>query len=46
MQNGDVQSTEADIKNLYEYISFRPHTNIKVGIKAFISWFKAYYKYS
>jgi len=36
MQMGDVQSTYADVKSLFEYIDFKPSTSINEGIKAFV----------
>ena len=43
MQPGDVEETFADTENISEYIGFKPSTNIKKGIKEFISWYKNYY---
>ena len=43
MQPGDVKSTAADTTKLFEWINFKPKTNLKKGIKEFISWFKSYY---
>ncbi|MDP3312609.1 NAD-dependent epimerase/dehydratase family protein [Lutibacter sp.] len=36
MQPGDVQATYANVESLFEYINFKPQTNIKDGIKAFV----------
>ena len=36
LQPGDVQSTYADVKSLYDYIDFKPSTNVEEGIKAFV----------
>lgn len=36
MQPGDVQSTYANVQNLFEYIDFKPSTDIETGIKAFV----------
>ncbi len=36
IQPGDVQSTYANVESLFEYINFKPKTNIKTGIKAFV----------
>ena len=36
MQPGDVQSTYANVENLFEYINFKPKTTIKEGVNAFI----------
>ena len=43
MQPGDVQETFADTGNIFEYIGFKPSTNIQKGIKEFIFWYKNYY---
>lgn len=37
MQPGDVQSTYANVQNLFDYIDFKPTTNIETGIKAFVN---------
>ncbi|MBP8791569.1 MAG: GDP-mannose 4,6-dehydratase [Lutibacter sp.] len=36
MQPGDVQSTYANVENLFEYIDFKPQTSIEEGVKAFV----------
>ena len=36
MQPGDVQSTYANVEKLYNYIDFKPQTNLEDGIKAFV----------
>ena len=36
MQPGDVQSTYANVENLFNYINFKPKTTIEEGIKAFV----------
>jgi UDP-glucuronate 4-epimerase len=36
MQPGDVQSTYANVESLFNYIDFKPETNIEDGIKAFV----------
>lgn len=44
MQKGEVKQTHANIKNLKKIIGFKPNTNIKAGIKKFITWHNEYYK--
>jgi UDP-glucuronate 4-epimerase len=44
MQPGDVPSTNANIQKLEEYINFRPRTEITIGIKEFVKWYKKYFK--
>jgi UDP-glucuronate 4-epimerase len=36
MQPGDVQSTYANVESLFNYIDFKPETNIEAGIKIFV----------
>jgi UDP-glucuronate 4-epimerase len=36
MQAGDVESTYANVQSLYDYIDFKPSTDIETGIKAFV----------
>ena len=43
MQPGDVKSTEADTSKLEVWINFKPKTNLRDGIKAFIKWYKEFY---
>ena len=42
MQAGDVQQTYADTGDLRAAVGFEPTTSLKVGIKAFVAWLKAY----
>ena len=44
MQPGDVEKTFADTKKLKKLIEFEPATNLDLGIKKFINWYKEYYK--
>ena len=44
IQNGDVPETYADINELYDWINFKPKTNLKEGVKYFAKWFIDYYK--
>jgi len=36
MQPGDVQSTYANVESLFNYINFKPQTNLEEGVKAFV----------
>ncbi|MEN8124654.1 MAG: NAD-dependent epimerase/dehydratase family protein [Bacteroidota bacterium] len=36
MQPGDVQTTYADVQNLFDYINFKPSTSIEDGVKSFV----------
>ena len=44
MQAGDVQATYADVSGLIRDFNYRPSTTVKEGIRAFVDWYKAYYK--
>ena len=44
MQDGDVESTYADVKDLMRDFGYKPETNLKEGIKHFVVWFKEFYK--
>ena len=44
MQNGDVQSTYANVDGLIKDIDYKPFTNVKEGILNFITWCRKYYK--
>lgn len=44
MQPGDVERTWADVDELIKDYDYQPNTSIQVGVKAFIDWFKNYYK--
>ena len=43
MQKGDVQFTSADNKAIIDWVEYRPITDIDVGIKKFVKWYKNYY---
>jgi UDP-glucuronate 4-epimerase len=43
MQPGDVHATYADVESLAEWVQFRPHTPIDLGLERFAVWFKAYH---
>ena len=42
MQPGDVKESFADIIKSEEKLGFKPTTNIDVGIKFFVEWYKEY----
>ena len=44
MQPGDVERTWANVDELIKDYNYSPNTSIKEGVKAFIDWFKLYYK--
>ncbi len=43
MQPGDVPKTAAETSLLEEYISYKPQTSIKEGIKHFVNWYRMFY---
>jgi len=43
MQKGDVKATFANVEALNEAVGFKPKTNIKEGLKKFVTWYKRYY---
>ena len=44
MQQGDVKYTHANIDLLFNWIKFKPSTNLESGVKRFVQWFDDYYK--
>lgn len=44
MQAGDVAATYADCTSLNNLINFKPQTDIKDGVKAFVEWYREYYQ--
>ncbi len=44
LQLGDVKKTHSSINLLKRYSGYKPKTDIKIGIKKFIIWYKKYYK--
>lgn len=44
MQDGDVESTYADVNDLIKDFNYKPNTTLDKGIKEFIKWYKEFYK--
>lgn len=44
MQPGDVLATWADVDDLAEATGFRPNTSVEDGVKAFVDWYRDFYK--
>ena len=44
LQPGDVPATYADVESLFQAIDFRPKTNVRDGIRNFVTWYREYYK--
>ena len=42
MQPGDVQATWADTGLLQRLTGFRPETDLKTGVQAFVDWYRGY----
>ena len=43
MQPGDVPESFADIEKSIEMLGYKPTTNVDVGIKKFVEWYKGYH---
>jgi UDP-glucuronate 4-epimerase len=44
MQPGDVKATFADTTALENWVGFKPHTDLKTGVKKFVDWYQNFYK--
>ncbi len=44
MQKGDVPATSASCDLLERLTGYRPSTPVAVGVKAFVEWYRAYYR--
>lgn len=44
MQPGDVERTWANVDGLIKDFNYSPNTKIEDGVKAFVDWYKNYYK--
>ena len=44
MQAGDVRQTWAEVTKLQKDYNYKPNTSVDKGVKAFINWYKMYYK--
>ena len=44
IQPGDVPSTMADVSELEAAVGFRPNTSVREGIRAFVKWYREYYR--
>ncbi|PZO72209.1 MAG: UDP-glucuronate 5-epimerase, partial [Pelagerythrobacter marensis] len=44
MQQGDVAATWADAQLLMKLTGYRPQTDVRDGIKAFVAWYRDYYQ--
>ncbi|WP_417334638.1 NAD-dependent epimerase [Halarcobacter sp.] len=44
MQDGDVESTYADVSDLINDFDYKPDTKLSDGIEKFVTWYKDFYK--
>ena len=44
LQKGDIYKTEASLEKIKKHINYLPKYNVNLGIKKFMTWFKAYHK--
>lgn len=44
MQPGDVPATLADTRELQQAVGFKPDTPVEHGIRAFVEWYRSYYR--
>jgi UDP-glucuronate 4-epimerase len=44
LQLGDVPDTYADVEDLVRDVGYRPSTSVEDGVKAFVDWYRSYYK--
>jgi UDP-glucuronate 4-epimerase len=44
LQPGDVPDTWADVTGLAGDIGYRPATPVETGVRAFVDWYRAYYR--
>lgn len=43
MQDGDVESTYADVEDLMKDFNYKPNTKLADGIDEFVKWYKSFY---
>jgi UDP-glucuronate 4-epimerase len=44
LQLGDVPDTFADVEDLVRDVGYQPATSVEEGVKAFVDWYRAYYR--
>jgi UDP-glucuronate 4-epimerase len=44
LQLGDVPDTYADVEDLVRDVNYKPATTVEQGIRAFVDWYREYYK--
>ena len=43
LQKGDVVKTHSDINKIKKFAKYSPNTDIRIGIKKFVDWYKSYF---
>jgi len=44
MQPGDIEATSADVSGLFDAVGYRPKVSVNEGVKAFVDWYRDYYR--
>lgn len=44
LQPGDVPATSANTQALYDWVGFRPNTDLDAGVGRFVNWYRHYYQ--
>ena len=44
LQLGDVPDTYADVEDLVRDVGYKPATTVEQGVKAFVDWYREYYR--
>ena len=44
MQPGDIEATSADVSGLFDAVGYRPQVSVNEGVKAFVDWYRDYYR--
>jgi UDP-glucuronate 4-epimerase len=44
LQPGDIPSNRASVDNLSMHFGYKPTTNVELGIRNFVTWYRDYYK--
>jgi UDP-glucuronate 4-epimerase len=44
LQLGDVPDTFADVSDLEAAVGYRPRTSVEEGVRAFVEWYRSYYR--
>lgn len=44
IQPGEVEKSNADSSSLYQAVNFKPNTKVDDGVKAFVKWYREFYR--